>query len=120
MTLSLGFSTLTQKAGGGTDPGRSSALYHNRSEAYRLVRLRGLQWRCALSHHQFRFDDNRLWILRFRPGVDSLQHGAGRLDSHLPQRLADGRQPGILVCGALDVVEPDDGNIFRNALARLA
>jgi len=46
--------------------------------------------------------------------ADAAEQGFGRDASHFAQRLANCRQRGILVSGALDIVEPDDGDIFRN------
>ena len=53
-------------------------------------------------------------------GVDSRQEGFCRDYTHLPQGLPDGSQGGVLIRGALDVVEPDHGNIFRDAPAGFA
>ena len=38
----------------------------------------------------------------------------------MAQRLADGGEAGILIGGALNVVEANDGNVFRDALTEFA
>ena len=52
--------------------------------------------------------------------VDAFQDSLGGQHAHLAERLFDGRQAGVLKCGALNVVETDDGNIIRYAPACLA
>ena len=51
--------------------------------------------------------------------MDAAEHGFRSDGAHLAQRLANGGQTGILICGALNVIETDDGNVCWDAQSGL-
>ena len=74
---------------------------------------------CGFSYNKFRFDDVSFVQLGSWP-VDALEKNLGGGASHFAQGLAHRSQAGLLVGGALNVVEADNGNIFGDAASRLA
>ena len=52
--------------------------------------------------------------------VDALQQNLSGGPAHFAERLAHGREARVLVGGALNVVEPDDGDVFGHLQAGLA
>ena len=77
------------------------------------VRARGA------SDNQLRLEGIAGIGLRTRAG-DAAEEDLGGGASHFAQRLADGSESGVLIGGALNVVETDDGDIFGHAQAGFA
>jgi benzoylformate decarboxylase len=74
----------------------------------------------APANYEFGLDDDFFEVGLLGGGVDALQNGLRREHTHLPERLPDRREPGVLKRRALNVVEADDGNILGNAPACFA
>src|SRR5579859_4663349 len=66
---------------------------------------------------EFRLDVNSFGITNLFRIRNSFQQSIRRDFAHSAQRLANCRQTGILKRSALNVVEADDGNIFRDSAA---
>ena len=68
----------------------------------------------AGAHRERGLYDDRIGKARVGRRGDSLQQGFRGDHAHFAERLADGGERGILVGGAGDVVEADDGNVLGN------
>lgn len=74
----------------------------------------GLRPGSCVSYHQFGFHD--VLVMKFGTrAINTPQQYFSRGPSHLPQGLAHSGEAGILVRGALNVIESDHRNIFGDS-----